>query len=221
MHSARLSLVAGLATLCLVLAGCSSKVADTTQYSGFLPDYSKLKPSESPSGHQTLRWISPDDKLSDYRGIYYTPVVYYPAAKPNNRVSQATLDQIRTYLDTQLKAAVAQRKPLVSQPEPGTLVMKTAITAVNAENQDMKIYEVVPVAAVVASTMAASGHRTQNSVLFLEAELLDAKTGKPVMEVVRKAYGKTVANSSAPINQAELKSAIDEMVRDVVALPAE
>ncbi len=35
MHSARLPLVAGLATLCLVLAGCSSKVADTTQYSGF------------------------------------------------------------------------------------------------------------------------------------------------------------------------------------------
>ncbi|MBD8163147.1 DUF3313 domain-containing protein [Erwinia persicina] len=221
MHSARLPLVAGLATLCLVLAGCSSKVANTTQYSGFLSDYSKLKPSESPSGHQTLRWISPDYKLSDYRGIYYTPVVYYPAAKPNNRVSQATLDQIRMYLDNQLKTAVAQRKPLVSQPEPGTLVMKTAITAVNAENQDMKFYEVVPVAAVVASTMAASGHRTQNSVLFLEAELLDAKTGKPVMEVVRKAYGKTVANSSAPINQAELKSAIDEMVRDVVALPAE
>jgi len=88
MHSARLPLVAGLATLCLVLAGCSSKVANTTQYSGFLSDYSKLKPSESPSGHQTLRWISPDYKLSDYRGIYYTPVVYYPAAKPNNRVRQ-------------------------------------------------------------------------------------------------------------------------------------
>lgn len=221
MHSARLPLVAGLATLCFVLAGCSSKIADSTQYSGFLTDYSKLKPSESPSGHQTLRWTSPDYKLSDYRGIYYTPVVYYPAAKPNNRVSQATLDQIRSYLDTQFKSAVAQRKPLVSQPVPGTLIMKTAITAVKAENQDMKFYEVVPVAAVVASTMAASGHRTQNSVLFLEAQLLDAKTGRPVMEVVRKAYGKTVPNSNAPIDLTELKSGIDEMVRDVVAIPAE
>ncbi|WP_374189538.1 DUF3313 domain-containing protein [Erwinia sorbitola] len=221
MQKMRLPLVAGLATLCVVLAGCSSKVADTTQYSGYLADYSKLKPTESPSGHQTLRWVSPDFKLSDYRGIYYTPVVYYPAAKPTARVSQATLDKVRAYLDQQLKTAVAERKPLVNQAGPGTLVMKTAITAVNAENQDMKFYEVVPVAAVVASTMAASGHRTQNSVLFLEAELLDAKTGKPVVEVVRKAYGKTVPNSSTPINEAELKSAIDEMVRDVVTFPAQ
>ncbi|MFK8256686.1 DUF3313 domain-containing protein [Erwinia sp. AnSW2-5] len=221
MQNLRLPLVAGLATLCFVLAGCSSKVADTTQYSGFLPDYSRLKASESPSGHDTLRWVSPDFKLSDYRGIYYTPVVYYPAAKPTARVSQATLDQVRGYLDQQLKSAVAQRKALVNQPGPGTLTLKTAITAVNAENQDMKFYEVVPVAAVVASTMAASGHRTQNSVLFLEVQLLDTKTGKPVVEVVRKAYGKTVPNSNAPINLTELKSGIDEMVRDVVTFPAQ
>lgn len=107
--------------------------------------------------------------------IYYTPVVYYPAAKPTARVSQATLDQVRGYLDQQLKNAVAQRKTLVNQSGPGTLIMKTAITAVKAENQDMRFYEVVPVAAVIASTMAASGHRTQNSVLFLETQLLDAK----------------------------------------------
>lgn len=219
MRTFRLCLAAGL--VITTLAGCSSKVAETGQYSGFLPDYSRLKPTESPSGHPTLRWISPDYHSADYRGIYYTPVVYYPAAKPTARVSQSTLDSLRDYTDKRMKAAVAQHKPLVNSAGPGTLILKTAITAVSAENQDMQFYEVVPVAAVIASTMAASGHRTQNSVLYLEAQLIDAKTGKPVLMAVRKAYGKTVANSSAPVTLGDLQKGVDEMVQDVVAFPAQ
>lgn len=217
MHVLRLGLIAGLAIS--VLAGCSSKVAESQQYSGFLSDYSKLNPTESPSGHPTLRWISPDYKASDYRGIYYTPVVYYPAARPTARVSQATLDNLRNYVDSRLKAAVAKKMPLVSSAAPGTLIMKTAITTVNAENEDMKFYEVVPAAAVIAETMAATGHRTQNSVLYLEAELIDAKTGKTVVQAVRKAYGKTVPNATAPITMQDLQQGADEMINDVTTFP--
>jgi hypothetical protein len=99
------------------------------------------------------------------------------------------------------------------------LLAKVAITAVSAEDEDMKFYEVVPVAAVVASTMAATGHRTQNTTLFLEAELIDQDTGKTVLEVVRKSYGRTVSNDSAPVTEEEVKAAIDEMVADTVAFP--
>ncbi|MEN4770567.1 DUF3313 domain-containing protein [Duffyella gerundensis] len=201
------------------LAGCSSKVAETQQYSGFLRDYSRLQATDSPSGHPTLRWISPDYHSADYQGIYYTPVVYYPAAKPTARVSQSTLENLKNYVDSRMKAAVARHKPLVGSPGPGTLIMKTAITTVSAENQDMKFYEVVPVAAVVASTMAASGHRTQNSVLYLETQLIDAKTGNVMVEAVRKAYGKTVPNNSAPITLEDLKQGADEMINDVAAFP--
>lgn len=217
MRVMRLGIVAGLAIT--VLSGCASKVTESQNFSGFLSDYSKLTPTESPSGHPTLRWMSPDYKASDYRGVYYTPVVYYPEAKPNARVSQATLDNLRSYVDTRLKAAVAKQKPLVSSPGPGTLIMKTAITTVSAENEDVQFYEVVPVAAVIAGTMAASGHRTQNSVLYLEAQLIDAKTGKVVVEAVRKAYGKTVPNNSAPITLADLQKGADEMIIDVTTFP--
>lgn len=210
---------AALLALSLTLVGCSSKVAEPTQYSGFLSDYSQLKATDSPSGHETLRWVSPNYKSSQYSGIYYTPVVFYPAAKPNARISQETLDRARSYLDEVLQKAAARHKPLVSWPGPGSLTLKTAITAVSAENQDLKFYEVVPVAAVVASTMAASGHRTQNSVLFLEVELLDGRTGEPVIKVVRKAYGKSVPNNSTPITFDDLRVAIDEMVRDAAAFP--
>ncbi|WP_315314666.1 DUF3313 domain-containing protein [Pantoea vagans] len=214
------SVAALLAVSALLLSGCTSHVADKQHYSGFLADYSQLKPSESASGEPTLRWISPDYKSSQYRDVLYTPVVFYPAARPTARVSQQTLDQIRSYTDIQLKGAIATRLPLVNQASPHTLKVRAAITAVSAENEGVQFYEVVPIAAVVASTMAASGHRTQNSELFLEIEASDAVTGKPLIRVVRKAFGKTVSNSTTPITFDDLKPGIDTLVRDTVSFNA-
>ncbi|CAI0874349.1 Protein of uncharacterised function (DUF3313) [Serratia quinivorans] len=220
MKKQRLSVAIAVLAAGLLLAGCASKVTKTDQYSGFLPDYSKLQETSSPSGHKTLRWIDPNFKESNYRGVYFSPVVYYPAAKPNDRVSQQTLDKIRNYTDQSMRKAVAERTTILKSPAGSrVLLAKVAITAVSAEDEDVKFYEVVPVAAVVASTMAATGHRTQNTTLFLEAQLIDQDTGKTVLEVVRKNYGKTVNNGSSPVTEEEVKAAIDEMVADTVAFP--
>ncbi|QHM70734.1 DUF3313 domain-containing protein [Mixta intestinalis] len=202
-----------------VLAGCSSKVTEKSQYSGFLDDYSTLRPEKTSQGQQTLRWVSPAWRQNSYHNVYFAPVVYYPNPEPNERVSAATLEQIRAYTEQQLKNAVGQKFTLLPQPQPGSLIIKAAITAVTAENKSMQFYEVVPVAAVVASTMAATGHRTQNAVLFLEAEAIDATTHEPVIKVVRKGYGKSVPNSTTPVTLAEVKQAIDEMVTDTIAFP--
>ncbi|WP_312184176.1 DUF3313 domain-containing protein [Pantoea sp. CTOTU46764] len=213
----RFPLCVPVLTLALLAAGCTSHVADKKQYSGFLGDYSQLQSTESPSGKPTLRWISPDYHDADYRGVVYTPVIYYPAAHPTARISQQTLDEVRSYTDSQLKRAISERKPLVTTKGPRTLLVKAAITAVSAENEGVQFYEVVPIAAVVASTMAATGHRTQESSLFLEIEAVDAQTGKPMIKVVRKAFGKTLPNNNTPITLTDLRPGIDEMVRDTLA----
>ncbi|MEI2263955.1 DUF3313 domain-containing protein [Erwinia sp. CGal63] len=206
-----------LALLAVLLAGCAAKTADQSQYSGFLKSYSEIKPVTTATGHETLRWIAPDYQANRYTSLYFAPVVYYPRAQPSERVSAATLEQIRSYTESRLKSALAARKKLIDKPQPGSLIVKTAITAVTAENKDMQFYEVVPIAAVVAGTMAATGHRSQNAELFLEAEAIDAATGKPVIKVIRKGYGKTVANGTAPITATDVQSAIDDMVKDVAA----
>ncbi|WP_024530800.1 DUF3313 domain-containing protein [Serratia fonticola] len=220
MKKNRFGVAAAVLAAGMLLAGCSSKVAETTQYSGFLQDYSKLQKTESASGHQVLRWIAPGFKESNYRGIYISLLVFYPQAKPNARVSQQTLDQIREYASTSLRNAVAQRTTLLPNPSGSrVLVAKVAITAVTAENEGVQFYEVVPVAAVIATTMAASGHRTQDTALFMEIKLIDQDTGKTVLAVVRKGLGKTVSNQNAPITLADVKKAIDDMVTDVVNFP--
>lgn len=207
--------------LLLSLAGCSSKVAEHNQYSGFLGDYSSLKEVRTSSGNEVLRWVSPDFNINNYKDIYFAPVVYYPSPKPDSRVSAATLEQIRLYTEQRLKSGVSSHKPLSNQPHKGGLILKTAITAVSAENKDMQFYEVLPVTAVVAGTMTMTGKRSQNTFLFIEAVLIDVSTNQPVIKVVRKAYGSRVSNSQAPITQADVKSAIDAMVADVVDFPGQ
>ncbi|ANS45393.1 DUF3313 domain-containing protein [Serratia inhibens] len=220
MKKKRLSVAMAVLATGLLLAGCSSKVANKQQYSGFLSDYSKLQETESATGHKTLRWIDPTFKESNYRGVYFSPVTYYPAAKPTARVSQDTLNKIKDYANLRINAALSERMTVLQSPSGSrVLLAKVAITAVSAENEDLKFYEVTPVTAVIASTMAVSGHRTQNTTLFLEAQLIDQDTGKTVMEVVRKGYGKTVSNDSAPVTANEVKAAIDNMVTDIVKFP--
>lgn len=217
--SEKLYIKLGVVLLFFALAGCSSKVAETNQYSGFMSDYSDLKPVETSSGHQVLRWVSPDFRLSKYKDIYFTPVVYYPPPAPNSRVSAATLEQIRLYTEQRLRSAVSSHKQLSSRPHEGGLMLKTAITAVSAENKDIQFYEFLPVTAVVAGTMTMTGKRSQNTFLFIEAVLTDVSTNKPVIKVVRKAYGSKVSNSQSQITQDDIKGAIDVMVADVVDFP--
>ncbi|TPW51369.1 DUF3313 domain-containing protein [Serratia sp. SRS-8-S-2018] len=220
MKKNRFDVAAAVLAAGMLLAGCTSNVAETTQYSGFLQDYSKLQKTETASGHQVLRWIAPGFKETNYRGIYILPLVFYPPAKPNARVSQQTLDQIKEYAGTSLRNAVATRTTLLPDPAgKRVLVAHVAITAVTAENEGVQFYEVLPVGAVIAGTMAASGHRTQDTTLFMEIKLVDQDTGKTVLAVVRKGLGKTVSNESTPITLADVKKAIDDMVTDIVNFP--
>ena len=71
--------------------------------------------------------------------------------------------------------------------------------------------------AVVAGTM--TGKRSQRTYLFIEGVLTDVTTNKPVIKVVRKAYGGEVSNSQSQISRDDIKSAINVMVADVVDFP--
>lgn len=76
----------------------------------------------------------------------------------------------------------------------------------------------VPVAAVVGAASAASGHRDQNTELYIEADLIDAATGMPVGKVVRKVFGKTLENDSQAISANDFKAAIKDVTNDMQKL---
>ena len=203
----------------LLLTGCTSQVTKSDQYSGFLADYSNLSESKSPTGETVLRWIDPNFKLSQYSGIYYQPVVFYPQPQASERISAQTLQGVLDYTNEQLSAAMASKLPLVTSSGPRTLIFRGAIAGVDAKTQGLKAYQLIPVALVVSGAMAATGHRDQNTELFIEAELLDAATGKPVIRVLRKGFGVVLENDKQAVTVDDLKPVIDNLAKDVSLFP--
>ena len=195
--------VAALAGI-LALTGCAAKVAQPNQYSGFLKDYSSLKETTSASGKPELRWIDPNFNPANYDNIVYHPVTYYPVPKPTTQVGEKALQ------------AISERKPLATTAGKRSLIFRGAITGVDSSKEGLQFYEVIPVAMIVAGTQAATGHRTMDTNLYFEAEVIDASTNKPVIKVVRKGEGKTLANENTPLTVDTLKQVIDDMAVDAV-----
>ncbi|VVO24090.1 hypothetical protein PS723_04450 [Pseudomonas fluorescens] len=75
----------------------------------------------------------------------------------------------------------------------------------------------MPIAAVVGATQAATGHRDQDTNLFIEAEFIDAKTNQTVAKVVRKVFGTQLSNESQTITTQDFKAAIDKLNADLWA----
>lgn len=183
----------------LALSGCASKITQPDKYSGFLKNYSGLKETKSATGQPVLRWVDPNFNESNYDSIVYNPITYYPIPKPTTQVGQQVLDKLLSYTNTQMKTAISKRKPLVTTPGPRSLIFRGAITGVATSKEGLQFYEVVPVALLVAGTQMATGHRTMDTHLYFEGELIDAATNKPVIKVVRQGEGKDLNNESTPM----------------------
>lgn len=215
--------LAGMALSSLLLTGCVSKITEQDQYSGFLPSYEGLQEVTTPSGAKVMRWMAPGFTPSAYNTVVFKQLELFPAPKPTDRVNLQTLQELQNYTSLSAKNVLSQKYLVVPdvQAAPAgsrTLIMNVAITGVSASNEGMKWYEVVPVAAVIGGVSAATGHRDQNTELYLEADLIDAKSGLPVVKVVRKVFGEVLKNASQPITVNDFKAAIKGVSDDMNAL---
>jgi hypothetical protein len=215
--------IAGIALSCVFQVGCVSKVAQPNQYSGFLPNYEGLQEQTTPSEQKVLRWTAPGFDPHAYSTVVFEQVELYPAPKPTERVNLKTLQDVQTAASNSVKSALSPYYTIVSKvprapADSRTLILQAAITHVSANNEGMHWYEAVPIAAIVGATQAATGHRDQTAELYLEADLVDARTGLPVAKVVRKVFGETVKNASQPIVANDFKVAFKDMTNDMQAL---
>lgn len=217
------TLFASIALGSLLLTGCVSKVTDQSQFSGFLPNYDGLQEVTTPSGAKALRWIAPGFKPSAYNTVVFKGLQQYPEPKPGERVNMQTLQSIQTFATTSVDNALSQKYQVVSSMNAvpagsRTLILNAAMTGVSANNEGMQWYEVLPIAAVLGGVQAATGHRDQNTELYIEADFVDAASGLPVAKVVRKVFGKTLENDSQAISADDFKQAIKGVTDDMNAL---
>lgn len=199
----------------LGLVGCASSQVDPAHYSGFLKDYSLLKPASSASGAPVMRWITPDLIAARYNAVYIEPSQFYPQPHPTAVISAQTLQQISRYFDTALKREMSKVMPLASAPGPGTIVVRPAITAVSTRNEGLQPYEVVPIALVAAAVNTAAGGRDQSVELATEAAFIDGGTHDVLAQVVRKGGGKNLENDQTQLTLDDVKGVIDVWASDM------
>lgn len=205
----------------LSLSGCTTHYTEQQQFSGYLRDYSRLEKAESASGQPVLRWVDPSFKERDYRYLVVQDIQFYPAPKPSEQVNTQALEALYRYTNSQVKNALGRKYQLIELKNGAsiggqqTLIFRAAITGVSTSTEPLKPYEVIPIALVTAAAMTAAGERDKNSELYLEGEFIDASSGKPVLQVVRKGFGKTLDNSQQQVTLDTLKGVIDSVVRDI------
>ncbi|WP_404936957.1 DUF3313 domain-containing protein [Pseudomonas sp. JDS08PS003] len=211
----KLALMIGTACLAsLAVVGCSSKVTQPDEYSGFLQDYSRLKEAKSPSGVEVMRWIDPKLDVGRYRAIYIEPTQFYPQPQATAKIPQSTLNGINQYYDQALRREAARSLPLAEGPGPGVVVVRAAITAVSSKTEGLKPYEIIPVALVAAAVSTATGIRDQETTLGTEAVFLDGSSGKVIAQVVRKGTGKPLKNDTQVMKADDVKNVIDGWAAD-------
>ena len=207
-----------ISTLCIAsigVVGCSSKVTQPDEYSGFLSDYSHLKEAKSPSGAQVMRWIDPNLNLGRYTSVYVEPTQFFPKPQATTRIPESTLQGINNYYNQALKREIVKTLPLADAPGRGVIVVRAAITAVSSKTESLKPYEYIPVALVAAAVSTGAGIRDQETTLGTEAQFLDGGSGKVVAQVVRKGTGKPLANDSQVMKAEDVKGVIDGWASDM------
>ena len=215
-------LLSGVVLGSLLLSGCTSRITDKEQYTNFLFDYNDLQEVTTTSGEKSMRWVSPSWNPSAYDTVAFKQLEFFPEPRPDDRTNLKTLEELQAYMTLSTKNILSEKYRVVMNTHLApagsrTLIMRAAITGVSASNEGMHWYEVVPVAALVGSVTAVTGHRDQDSELYVEAEFIDASTGETVAKVVRKVFGETLENASQPVTVNDFKVAIKKVGSDLQA----
>ncbi len=157
------------------------RIAAGQEFSGFLKDYSALKPNPNLEG-DALTYVSTDAQknLRSYFAIIVDPIdVYVASDADEGKISESGRTTITTYFEHALKNAVSDAFPVVEAAGPLTLRLRAALVGVDVGGTvavgdlppDVKPFE-----------------RALNiGKLGVELELVDSQTGERIAAMVDRA----------------------------------
>lgn len=194
-----------------LMAHAADTLVKKEHYSGFLKDYSQLKEEKDAKGNEVMRYINPALTSGKYHKVMIDQVVFYPAPKPDKNVDSATLHQISSYLDKELRQKIGEQASVVSLPGPDVIRLRVAITAVAAENAKLKAYQYIPFAFIAHSIKKAAGDAAMDAQLYAEAEILDSQSGQRLGAVVRKGRGTEIEKEKEGAEQGKKMVTLDNV----------
>ena len=165
---------------------------DVKEYSGFLGDYSQLKPG--PDGGAKLLFLKEGVDFSKYDKIMLDQVVFY--FSPNAKNKEVNPEQMKELADLFHKAvfeALGSAYPLVDQPGPGVMRVRVAITDIDLPNRALNtVTTVVPIGLAISFVKkGATGKGSFVGEISMEMEVLESVTNERLAAAAdRQAGGK-------------------------------
>ena len=187
-----LTVVAMLAmTGCAVTEQAKPTALEGQPRSGFLSDYSALKPGGKDQA--LLVYIDPNVRWREYRAIMVDPVQFWgsPDVKPEQQ------QELCNFYYTKLRERLATQLPIVEAPGPGVLRVRAALTDATSATPALRtVSVVVPQARLLSSvTNLVSGSYAFVGEAQSEMEVLDGGTGRRLAAAVdRRSGGLSVKN---------------------------
>lgn len=148
------------------------------QYSGFLKDYSAMK-SNAALGGEAVSYVNPDKmkSLHRYIAIIVDPVdVFVATDADNSLIPPKAGEAISNYYRRALVHAIGDAFPIVEQPGPLVLRLRSAISGIDLGG------EVAP--------LEKSGESMKRAIVLekvgVEMELVDSESGERIAALVDK-----------------------------------
>jgi hypothetical protein len=174
--------VSGVLLSGAVLSGCSSNTKVTAdKYSGFLSDYSILKPA--PDDKDTLSYVAPNIDWSKYNsGMVDKVLVITPDGqqKTDGKLLVAIADKYQELIEQKLSS----KFKMVDNAGEGTIRIQAAITSVFTSYDDYKGYQYIPIAAAVTEAGRAAGVEKKSVRVMTEVKLVDSVDGELLAQAV-------------------------------------
>lgn len=161
----------------VIQCGCG---AQRSQRTGFLSDYSKLKPYSDVS----YRNIPSQTTIKRYSKFIIDPVVihFHTGSKAieertKGKITEQDVTDLKNYMHDAIVDAISDRYPIAYQPGPGVARVKIAITDLKKANVLMNIH---PGSKLLGSGLGGAS---------LEAEWLDSQTGQQLAALLESQLG--------------------------------
>lgn len=208
--------------LVVLCAGCTQPQVEPSRseappkYSGFLSDYSLLKPD--PADPDYARYVVPGGQFQQYRKfIIDSPVIIVNTGGAFQQLDPERQSEITNYYKTRLTAALSQHYQVVTDPGPGVARLRVAVVGMVEVNPALKAMDFIPVTALFKLGQKAVGENPYVLRVSIETEALDAQTGKVLGETVdSRETAKTVTRGESP-SPAQLHELVDFWVDRFVA----
>jgi len=174
-------------------AAKKAEAANTPQlaYSGFLGDYSGLRPVVDHKG--LLKYINPETDFKPYTKVMFDPVEVYLVPNPNYKGARP--DVLKQMTDDVLQAFIRNLEPdyqVVAETGPDVLQVRMAITGLQLVRTGVTGFDFLPIKAAFNAGRAVAGRSPRHAEFSAEFEVLDAQGKRAAAAVVTRTGDKTL-----------------------------